>query len=36
VRSMGAPVLLQDSQAVCAPNGTPVTISVTQVRVRGV
>lgn len=35
VRSMGAPVLLQDSQAVCAPNGTPVTISVTQTRVRG-
>jgi uncharacterized Zn-binding protein involved in type VI secretion len=36
VRSMGMPVLLQDSQAVCAPNGTPVTISITQVRVRGV
>jgi uncharacterized Zn-binding protein involved in type VI secretion len=36
IRSMGMPVLLQDSQAMCAPNGTPVTISVTQVRVRGV
>lgn len=36
VRSLGAPVLLQDSQAVCAPNGTPVSIVVTQVRVRGV
>jgi hypothetical protein len=36
VRSMGMPILLQDSQAVCAPNGTPVTISITQVRVRGV
>lgn len=36
VRSGGAPVLLQDSQAVCAPNGTPVTIAVTQVRVKGV
>ena len=35
VRSMGMPVLLQDSQAVCAPNGTPVSISVTQVRVKG-
>jgi uncharacterized Zn-binding protein involved in type VI secretion len=35
VRSMGMPVLLQDSQAVCAPNGTPVSIVVTQVRVRG-
>jgi hypothetical protein len=31
----GQPVLLQDSQAVCMPNGTPVTIVVTQVRVRG-
>ena len=36
VRSGGAPVLLQDSQAVCAPNGTPVTVAVTQVRVKGV
>jgi hypothetical protein len=35
VRSMGMPMLLQDSQAVCAPNGTPVSILVTQVRVRG-
>ncbi len=35
VRSLGAPVLLQDSQAVCAPNGTPVSIVVTQTRVRG-
>lgn len=35
VRSLGMPVLLQDSQAVCAPNGTPVSILVTQVRVRG-
>jgi hypothetical protein len=29
----GAPVLVQSSQAVCAPNGTPVTIAVTQTRV---
>jgi hypothetical protein len=36
VRAGGMPVLLQDSQAVCAPNGTPVTIAATQVRVRGV
>lgn len=36
VRSLGAPVLLQDSQAVCAPNGTPVTISTTQMRVKGI
>lgn len=35
VRSQGAPVLLQDSQAVCAPNGTPVNIVATQTRVKG-
>jgi uncharacterized Zn-binding protein involved in type VI secretion len=32
----GQPVLLQDSQAVCIPNGTPLNIVVTQTRVRGV
>ncbi|MFO7634631.1 MAG: hypothetical protein R6W76_18930 [Caldilinea sp.] len=31
----GVPVLLQDSQATCIPNGTPVNIVVTQVRVKG-
>lgn len=31
----GQPVLLQDSQAICTPNGTPLSIVVTQVRVRG-
>ena len=31
----GMPVLLQDSQAVCVPNGTGVNILLTQVRVRG-
>ncbi|HEU4388146.1 MAG TPA: hypothetical protein VFV34_10135 [Blastocatellia bacterium] len=31
----GVPVLLQDSQAVCAPNGTPLNIILTQVRVKG-
>lgn len=36
VRAGGAPVLLQDSQAVCVPNGTPLNIVVTQTRVRGV
>lgn len=35
VLAAGQPVLLQDSQAVCVPNGTPVTIVATQVRVRG-
>jgi hypothetical protein len=31
----GVPVLLQDSQATCIPNGTPVNIIVTQMRVKG-
>jgi hypothetical protein len=35
VRAMGMPVLLQDSQAVCIPNGTGVNVALTQVRVRG-
>jgi uncharacterized Zn-binding protein involved in type VI secretion len=35
VTSNGLPVLLQDSQAVCAPTGTPLVILTTQVRVKG-
>ena len=35
VKSMGQPVLLQDSQAVCTPTGTPLTVVVTQTRVKG-
>ena len=35
VMSNGQPLLLQDSQAVCTPTGTPLTILVTQVRVKG-
>jgi hypothetical protein len=35
VKAGGLPVLLQDSQAICAPNGTPLNILVTQVRVKG-
>jgi hypothetical protein len=35
VMAGGQPVLLQDSQSVCAPNGTPLIIIQTQVRVRG-
>ena len=35
VRAGGVPVLLQDSQAVCAPNGTGVNVLVTQLRVKG-
>jgi hypothetical protein len=31
----GQPVLLQDSQSICTPNGTPLNIVVTQIRVRG-
>ncbi len=35
VRANGQPVLLLDSQAICAPTGTPVTIAKTQIRVKG-
>jgi hypothetical protein len=35
VRAGGAPVLLQDSQAVCAPTGTGLMVAVVQARVRG-
>ena len=31
----GAPVVLQDSQAICTPTSTGLLILVTQVRVRG-
>ncbi|HEX6649347.1 MAG TPA: hypothetical protein VF075_07400 [Pyrinomonadaceae bacterium] len=33
VLSNGQPLLLLDSQAICAPTGTPLIIAVTQVRV---
>jgi len=35
VTSNGMPVLLLDSQAICAPNGTPLVIAATQTRVTG-
>ena len=35
VKASGQPVLLQDSQSTCVPNGTPMTIVATQVRVQG-
>ncbi len=35
VRANSIPVLLQDSQAICAPNGTPLNVVVTQTRARG-
>lgn len=34
VRVGGMPVLLQDSQALCAPTGTPLNIILTQFRVK--
>ena len=36
VFSMGRPVLLQDSQAICSPTGTPLIVSAVQSRVKGV
>ena len=35
VKAMGQPLLLQDSQAICTPTGTPLTIIPTQTRVKG-
>lgn len=35
VRAGSIPVLLQDSQAVCAPTGTGLNVIVTQLRVKG-
>lgn len=34
VKAGGLPVLLSDSQAVCAPNGTGVNVVMTQMRVK--
>jgi hypothetical protein len=31
----GVPAVLQDSQAVCVPTGTPLTVVVTQIRAKG-
>jgi len=36
VLSNGMPVLLMDSQAICAPTGTPLIPTVTQLRVIGI
>jgi hypothetical protein len=35
VTSLGQPLLLMDSQAICTPTGTPLLITVTQTRVVG-
>lgn len=36
VKVMGLPVLLIDSRAICVPTGTPLTVVVTQPRVKGI
>jgi hypothetical protein len=35
ITANGQPVLLLDSQAICAPTGTPLVVTVTQTRVSG-
>jgi len=35
IRANNTPVLLQDSQSICTPTGTPLNVVVTQVRVKG-
>ena len=35
VRANGQPVLLMDSQATCAPSGTPLKVVMAQTRVKG-
>jgi len=35
ILSNGQPVLLMDGQAICAPTGTPLIITYTQIRVTG-
>ncbi|MBD2520096.1 hypothetical protein H6G93_35170 [Nostoc sp. FACHB-973] len=35
VKAGGMPVLMQDSQAICTPTGTPLSVITTQTRVRG-
>ena len=36
VTSNGQPLLLLDSQAICAPNGTPLVIAATQTKVTAI
>ena len=36
VKAMGQPVLLQDSRSICTPTGTPLTVLVAQMRVKGI
>jgi hypothetical protein len=36
VTSLGVPLLLMDSQAICAPTGTPLLVMTTQTRVSAI
>jgi hypothetical protein len=36
IKSVGQPLLLQDSQSTCVPTGTPLNITLTQTRVKGI
>jgi len=36
ITTLGQPVLLGDSQAVCTPTGTPLTAIPVQIRVKGI
>jgi hypothetical protein len=35
VKALGAPVLLQDSQSLCTPTSTPLSVMMVQARVKG-
>jgi hypothetical protein len=35
IRVMGMPVLLQDSQSICVPTGTPLIVIIANARVKG-
>lgn len=35
IKAGGQPLLLQDSQAICTPTGTPLSVVMTQFRVKG-
>jgi len=35
IKARSLPVVLQDSQSLCTPTGTPLSIAMTQVRVKG-
>jgi hypothetical protein len=35
IKALGAPVLLQDSQSLCTPTSTPLSVMMVQTRVKG-